>query len=81
MKIFTDKLKSYGVAHRKLVPDTIHDTSQYVNHPQSFHTSQRHAKLKNQASADFAKTCMQKLEKNVALPQYLPATKSDLAQF
>jgi len=27
----TDKLKSYGVAHRELIPDTIHDTSQYAN--------------------------------------------------
>tara|TARA_R110002073_G_scaffold200307_1_gene359401 strand:+ start:1064 stop:1762 length:699 start_codon:yes stop_codon:yes gene_type:complete len=30
-KIVTDKLRSYGVAHRALVPDTIHDTSQYAN--------------------------------------------------
>ncbi len=30
-KIVTDKLKSYGVAHRKLIPETIHDTSQYAN--------------------------------------------------
>ncbi len=30
-KIVTDKLRSYGVAHRKLVPDAIHDTSQYAN--------------------------------------------------
>ena len=30
-KIVTDKLKSYGVAHRDLIPDTIHDTSQYAN--------------------------------------------------
>jgi len=29
-KIVTDKLKSYGVAHRELIPDTIHDTSQYA---------------------------------------------------
>ena len=27
----TDKLKSYGVAHRELIPDTIHDTIQYAN--------------------------------------------------
>jgi len=26
-KIVTDKLRSYGVAHRDLIPDTIHDTS------------------------------------------------------
>ena len=30
-KIVTDKLRSYGVAHRQLIPDTIHDTSQYAN--------------------------------------------------
>jgi putative transposase len=27
----TDKLRSYGVAHRKLIPDTIHITQQYEN--------------------------------------------------
>jgi len=30
-RIVTDKLPSYGVAHRELTPDTIHDTSQYSN--------------------------------------------------
>ena len=30
-RIATDKLRSYGVAHRELVPDAIHDTSQYAN--------------------------------------------------
>jgi len=30
-KIVTDRLRSYGVAHRELIPDTIHDTSQYAN--------------------------------------------------
>ena len=30
-KIVTDKLRSYGVAHRELVPDVMHDTSQYAN--------------------------------------------------
>ena len=29
-RIVTDELRSYGVAHRDLVPDTIHDTSQYA---------------------------------------------------
>jgi putative transposase len=29
--IVTDKLKSYGVAHRELIPDTIHNTDQYAN--------------------------------------------------
>ncbi|MBT6277429.1 MAG: IS6 family transposase [Chromatiales bacterium] len=28
-KIVTDKLGSYGVAHRELIPEAIHDTSQY----------------------------------------------------
>ena len=27
----TDKLRSYGVAHRELIPDKINDTSQYAN--------------------------------------------------
>ena len=31
LKIVTDKLRSYGVARRKLIPDAIHDTSQYAN--------------------------------------------------
>ena len=30
-KIVTDKLRSYGVAHRELVPETIHSTQQYEN--------------------------------------------------
>ena len=30
-KIVTDKLRSYGVAHRELIPDAILDTSQYAN--------------------------------------------------
>jgi putative transposase len=30
-KIVTDKLRSYGVAHRELIPDSLHDTSQYAN--------------------------------------------------
>ena len=32
-KIVTDKLRSYGVTHRELIPDTIHETSQYANNP------------------------------------------------
>ncbi len=31
-RIVTDKLRSYGVAHRELMPDVIHDTSQYANY-------------------------------------------------
>jgi putative transposase len=30
-KIVTDKLRSYGVAHREMMRDVIHDTSQYAN--------------------------------------------------
>ena len=30
-KIVTDKLRSYGVAHRELIPEAIHDTSLYAN--------------------------------------------------
>lgn len=29
--IVTDKLRSYGVAHRELMPDTTHNASQYAN--------------------------------------------------
>jgi putative transposase len=30
-KIVTDKRRSYGVAHRELIPETIHSTGQYEN--------------------------------------------------
>ena len=30
-KIVTDKLRSYGVAHRALIPESIHSTKQYEN--------------------------------------------------
>ncbi|MFK7974801.1 MAG: transposase [Halioglobus sp.] len=30
-KIVTDKLRGYGVAHRELLPETIHSTQQYEN--------------------------------------------------
>jgi putative transposase len=30
-KIVTDKLRSYGVAHRELIPETIHSIEQYEN--------------------------------------------------
>ena len=30
-KIVTDKLRSYGVAHRELIPEAIHVTDQYAN--------------------------------------------------
>jgi putative transposase len=30
-EIVTNKLRSYGVAHRELIPDSIHNTEQYAN--------------------------------------------------
>ena len=30
-RIVTDKLRSYGVAHRELIPESIHDTARYAN--------------------------------------------------
>ena len=30
-KIVTDRLRSYGVAHRELIPESIHDSDQYAN--------------------------------------------------
>jgi putative transposase len=30
-KIVTDKLRSYGVAHRELIPESIHDNARYAN--------------------------------------------------
>ena len=30
-KLVTDKLRSYGVAHREMIPATIHSTQQYEN--------------------------------------------------
>ena len=30
-RVVTDKLRSYGVAHREIMPETIHDTAQYAN--------------------------------------------------
>tara|TARA_B110000211_G_scaffold66962_1_gene77377 strand:+ start:468 stop:983 length:516 start_codon:yes stop_codon:yes gene_type:complete len=35
-KIVTDKLRSYGVAHRELIPETIQNTLQYANSPLIF---------------------------------------------
>ena len=41
-KIVTDKLRSYGVAHHELIPDTIHDTSQYANNQAELFDLGRH---------------------------------------
>ena len=41
-KIVTDKLRSYGVAHRELMPDVIDDTSQYAkNRAEQSHETTR----------------------------------------
>jgi putative transposase len=44
-KIVTDKLRSYGVAHRELMPDVIHSTARYANNraEQSHESNHRHA--------------------------------------
>jgi len=31
IKILTDQLRSYGVVHRQMMPDTFHVTAQYAN--------------------------------------------------
>ena len=41
-KIVTDKLRSYGVAHRELIPETIHSTKQYeTNRAEQSHEATR----------------------------------------
>jgi putative transposase len=41
-KVVTDKLRSYCVAHRELMPDVIHDNSQYANNrPEQSHEATR----------------------------------------
>ena len=41
-KIVTDKLRSYGVAHRELMPETIHSSEQYENNrAEQFHEATR----------------------------------------
>jgi putative transposase len=41
-KIVTDRLGSYGVAHRELMPDVIHETSQYaINRAEQSHEATR----------------------------------------
>lgn len=39
--IIMDKLRSYGVARRELIPDVIHDKSQYANNRAELHISRR----------------------------------------
>jgi putative transposase len=41
-RVVTDKLRSYGVAHRELMPETIHSTEQYENNrAEQFHEATR----------------------------------------
>jgi transposase-like protein len=41
-KILTDKLRSFGIAHQELIPDAIHDTSEYANNsPELSHQPMR----------------------------------------
>ena len=41
-KIVTDKSRSYGVAHRELMPETIHSSEQYENNrAEQFHEATR----------------------------------------
>jgi len=41
-KIVTDKLRSYGVAHRELIPEAIHSTKQYENNrAEQYHEATR----------------------------------------
>ncbi|MFC1579242.1 DDE-type integrase/transposase/recombinase [Pseudomonadota bacterium] len=40
-KVVTDKLRSYGVAHRELIPEKIHSTKQYENNRAEHHRNFR----------------------------------------
>lgn len=40
-KIVTDKLGSYGVAHKELIPETIHRTEQNENNPAEENMAER----------------------------------------
>jgi putative transposase len=42
-KIVTDKLRSYGIAHRELIPESIHNTTQYANNRAELSHINRHA--------------------------------------
>ena len=51
-KIVTDKLRSYGVAHRELMPDVIHCTKQYENNraeQSGYHIRQEAARVQERA--------------------------------
>ncbi len=52
-KIVTDKLRSYGVAHRELIPETIHCTKQYENN----RAEQSHEAQGSDCSKPEALTC------------------------
>jgi len=50
-KIVTDKLRSYGVAHRELMPATIHDTDPYANNRTEL--SHQPTRVRERAGVDF----------------------------
>lgn len=66
-KIVTDKLGSYRVAHRELIPDVIHDTSQYANNK---------AELSHQATR-VGERCMRKF-KSIGQAQRFLSTYSQV---
>jgi hypothetical protein len=53
IKIVTDKLRSYGVAHREWMPSAVHDTSQYANN----RAEQSHAPRPRSLGHHFPITC------------------------
>ncbi|MDG1386791.1 MAG: hypothetical protein P8P79_00005, partial [Halioglobus sp.] len=52
-KTVTDKLRSYGVAHRKLMPPVIHSSKQYENN-----RAEHYYDLKVSAFADWYRTAV-----------------------
>jgi putative transposase len=56
-KILTDKLRSNGVAHRELIPETLHSTQVYDNNP----AEQAHE------STRMRERCMRKIKPNAQL--------------
>ena len=60
VKIVTAQLRSYGVAHRELLPDTIHDTTQYANNRVELShqpTRARERRVRGPASRRFKSVC------------------------
>ena len=62
-KIVTDKLRSYGVAHRELMPEVIHDTDQYANN---------RAELSHQPTRE-RERCMRRFKSHQQAQRFLSA--------